>query len=142
MSQLFSHVRLFATPSWTIAHQAPPAMEFPRQEYCSGLPFPSPWIYLPDPGIEPRSPALQADSNRMSLLREELLNIPLQDVSPGKCLHSVAIIHCARSQSTLVGTALSLPHSWNRPFSLTGTLTVGPGVSQALWLQNCRCSCV
>ena len=55
-----SHVRLFATP-WTVAHQAPPSMEFSRQEYCSGLPFPSPG-YLPDPGIEPRSPALQADA--------------------------------------------------------------------------------
>ena len=43
-----SHVRLFATP-WTIAHQAPPSMGFPRQEYWSGLPFPSPED-LPDPG--------------------------------------------------------------------------------------------
>ena len=52
--------RLFATP-WPIAHQAPLLMEFSRQEYWSGLPFPSPGD-LPDPGIEPRSPALQADS--------------------------------------------------------------------------------
>ena len=55
-----SRVRLFATP-WTIAHQAPLSMEFSRQEYWSGLPFPSPG-YLPNPGIEPRSPALQADT--------------------------------------------------------------------------------
>ena len=54
-----SHVRLFAIP-WTVAHQAPPSMGFSRQEYWSGLPFPSPGD-LPDPGIEPRSPALQAD---------------------------------------------------------------------------------
>ena len=53
-----SRVRLFATP-WTVAHQAPPSMGFSRQEYWSGLPFPSPGD-LPDPGIEPRSPALQA----------------------------------------------------------------------------------
>ena len=46
---------------WTIAHQAPLGMEFSRQEYWSGLPFPSPGD-LPDRGIEPRSPALQADS--------------------------------------------------------------------------------
>ena len=39
------------------AHQAPPSMEFSRQEYWSGLPFPSPGD-LPDSGIEPRSPAL------------------------------------------------------------------------------------
>ena len=55
-----SRVRLFGTP-WTIAHQAPPFMEFSRQEYWSGLPFPSPED-LPDPGIEPGSPALRADA--------------------------------------------------------------------------------
>ena len=53
-----SHVRLFATP-WTVAYEALPSMGFSRQEYRSGLPFPSPGD-LPDPGIEPRSPALQA----------------------------------------------------------------------------------
>ena len=42
---------------WTIAHQAPLSMGFPRQEYCSGLPFPSPQD-LPDPGIEPVASAL------------------------------------------------------------------------------------
>ena len=57
--KLFSRVRLFATP-WTVALQAPPSMGFSRQEYWSGLPFPSPGD-LPDPGIEPRSPTLQAD---------------------------------------------------------------------------------
>ena len=46
---------------WTVAHQAPPSMGFSRQEYWSGLPFPSPGD-LPDPGMEPRSPALQADA--------------------------------------------------------------------------------
>ena len=55
-----SPVRLYATP-WTAAYQAPPSMRFSRQEYWSGLPFPSPGN-LPNPGIEPRSPALQADS--------------------------------------------------------------------------------
>ena len=58
--KLLSHVRLFAAP-WTVAHQAPPSMEFSRQEYWSALPFPSPGD-LPVPGIEPRSPALQADA--------------------------------------------------------------------------------
>ena len=46
---------------WTIAHKAPFSTKFSRQEYWSGLPFPSPGD-LPDPGIKPRSPALQADS--------------------------------------------------------------------------------
>ena len=53
--KLLRRVQLFATP-WTVAYQAPPAMEFSMQEYCSGLPFPSPGD-LPDPGIEPMSPA-------------------------------------------------------------------------------------
>ena len=55
-----SHVRLFATP-WTVPYQAPLSMGLSRQEYWSGLPFPSPGD-LPDPGIEPGSPALQADA--------------------------------------------------------------------------------
>ena len=54
-----SRVRLFATP-WTVVHQAP-SMGFSRQEYWSGLPFPSP-RYLPHPGIKPRPPALQTDA--------------------------------------------------------------------------------
>ena len=55
-----SRVLLFVTP-WTVAHQAPLSMEFSRQEYWNGLPFPSPGD-LPNPGIEPESPALQADA--------------------------------------------------------------------------------
>ena len=55
-----SHVRLFATPR-TVAYQAPLSMGFSRQQYWSGLPFPSPGN-LPDPGIEPRSPTLQTDA--------------------------------------------------------------------------------
>ena len=55
-----SRIQLFAIP-WTVAYQAPSPMEFSRQEYWSGLPFPSPGD-LPDPGIEPGSPALQTDS--------------------------------------------------------------------------------
>ena len=54
--KLLSRVRLFATP-WTVAYYAPPSMGFSRQEYWSGLPFPSPEDF-PDPGIKPRSPAL------------------------------------------------------------------------------------
>ena len=46
---------------WTVAHQAPLSVGFPRQEDCSGLPFPS-LGDLPNPGITPRSPALQVDS--------------------------------------------------------------------------------
>ena len=55
VDQSLSHVHLFVT-TWTIARQAPLSVGFPRLEYWSGLPFPSPGD-LPDPGIEPSSPA-------------------------------------------------------------------------------------
>ena len=58
--KLLSPVRLFATP-WRVAYQAPRYMGFSRQEYWSGLPFPSPG-YCPNPGIKPGSPALQTDA--------------------------------------------------------------------------------
>ena len=59
MLSYFSPVRLFVTLS--VAHQAPLSKEFLRQEYWSGLPFPSPGD-LPDPGVKLLSLALQADS--------------------------------------------------------------------------------
>ena len=65
-----------ATP-WTVACQATLSMGFSRQEYRSGLPFPSPGN-LPDPGTEPKSPALQADS----LLTELSGNLPSKE----KCI--------------------------------------------------------
>ena len=55
-----SHVQLFAIP-WTVVYQASLSTGFSRQEYWNGWPFPSPGD-LPDPGIEPRSHALQADA--------------------------------------------------------------------------------
>ena len=55
-----SCVRLFVTP-WTVAYQAPPSVGFSRQEYWSGLPFPSPGD-LPHQGIKPGSPILQTDA--------------------------------------------------------------------------------
>ena len=58
--QSLSRVRLFGI-SWTVGHQAPLSVGFSRQEHWSGLPF-SPPGDLPGPGMEPRSPALQADS--------------------------------------------------------------------------------
>ena len=58
--ELLSHVQLFAT-AWIVAYQAPLSMGFSRQEYWSRLLFPSPGD-LPNPGIKPGSPALQADS--------------------------------------------------------------------------------
>ena len=54
MLNRFSRVQLFETP-WTVALQAPPSLKFSRQEYCNGLPCPSPRD-LPDSGMEPTSP--------------------------------------------------------------------------------------
>ena len=60
-----SRVQLFVTP-WIAAHQAPLSMGFSMQEYWSGLPFPSPGD-LPDPGIKPRSRALQPDAGSQQM---------------------------------------------------------------------------
>ena len=72
---LVAQVRLFATPL-TAIHQAPLSMRFSRQGYWSGLPFPSPGK-LPNPGIEPGSPAMQADSllTELSILLKEVPEI-------------------------------------------------------------------
>ena len=58
---LVTQLCLILANSWAVACQTPLSMEFSRQEYWSGLPLPSPGD-LPDPGIKPRSSALQADS--------------------------------------------------------------------------------
>ena len=95
--KLLSCVQLFATP-WTAAHQAPPSMGFSRQEYWSGLPFPSPGD-LPNPGIELRSPALQADAltsepqslKKMKVLVTQRLTFcdPMDCSSPGSSIHGI-----------------------------------------------------
>ena len=74
-----SRVRLFATP-WTVAYQAPPSMGFSRQEYWSGLPFPSPGD-LPNLGIKPGSPALHSDAFNLWATREA----QEQGSNPGPC---------------------------------------------------------
>ena len=76
MPSCFSHVQLLVT-LWTVAHQAPLSMGFSRQEYWSGLPFPS-LEDLPNPGTEPRFPTLQSDS---------LLSEP-----PGKPQSSIRVV--------------------------------------------------
>ena len=76
-SEVAQLCRLLATP-WTAAYQAPPSMGFDRQEYWSGVPLPSPGD-LPDPGIEPRSPALEADA-----LTSEPPKVPLNSAVHGQ----------------------------------------------------------
>ena len=71
---LFSHwVMCDSFNPWTIAHQAPLSMGFPRWEFWSGLPFPSPGD-LPNLGTEPESPALQADSLSSEPMTQRLNN--------------------------------------------------------------------
>ena len=72
--KLLSRVRLFAT-LWTVSHQVPPSMGFSRQEYWSGLPFPSPGD-LPDPEIKPQSPTLEADTLTSESPGKPLTNWP------------------------------------------------------------------
>ena len=73
-----SCVRLFATP-WTGAHQAPPSMGFSRQEYWSGLPFPSPRD-LPNPEIVPTSPTVQADALTSELPGKSIYDKPTANI--------------------------------------------------------------
>ena len=96
MPSRFSRVQLCATP-WTVAYQALQSMGFSRQEYWSGLPFTS-LGDLPNPGNEPRSPTLQADSlpaepqgqpvdtgvDSLSFLQQIF---PIQGLNPG-------LLHC------------------------------------------------
>ena len=65
---------------WTIAHQVPLSMQFTRQEYWSGLPFPSPGDLL-NPGIEPGSPALQVDSLPSKLPRKPKLKARPEEIT-------------------------------------------------------------
>ena len=82
---------LFATP-WTVAYQAPPSMVFSRQEYWSGLPFPSPGD-LPDAGIEPRSPAFTIWATREEQKRPQKAKTILRrkNKAGGVMLHDVRL---------------------------------------------------
>ena len=95
-AQPLSHVQLFATP-WTVARQAPLSMEFFRQEYWSGLPCPPPGD-LPDPRIEPTSPALQADSLLLSRRGSPKESLKTGKVDSQVSIHLVSrvCLSCAR----------------------------------------------
>ena len=80
--QSLSHVQLFATP-WTVAHQAPVSMGFPRQKYWSGLSFPSPGD-LPNLGIKPVSPVSQVDFFLLNYWASLFLSIKLQKIRRAK----------------------------------------------------------
>ena len=108
--QLLSRVRLFVTP-WTIAHQAPLATRFPRQQYWSGLPCPPPGD-PPHPGIKPRSPTLQADS--------------LPSEPPGKPWRSGCMNAIGQTRvPSLAGPEASFPQLW--PSSGQGRMATAVG---------------
>ena len=99
-----SCVRLFGT-TWTVACQAPPSMRFSRQEYWSGLPFPSPGDLL-HPGIEPRSPTLRA-----SELPGKNWDSGLQWLSPGD-LPDPEIKPMSLTSPALAGGFLTTCSTW------------------------------
>ena len=82
-AQPLSPVQLFAAP-WTVALQAPLSMGFSRQKYWCGLPYPPPGD-LPDPGIEPGSPELQADSLPLSHQGDSYTNAARMYPSVNQC---------------------------------------------------------
>ena len=105
--RLVSCVWLFVT-AWTVAHQVPLSMEFSRQEYWSRLPFPSPED-LPDSGLEPRSPALQADyllSDPLGKILQKLCHrtnqsLQVQNLSSGSknvCRNQIRKVRCKHFQ--------------------------------------------
>ena len=100
---------------WTVAHQAPLSIAFPKQEYWSGLPSPSPG-YLPDPGIKPTSPAWQADSLTLShpgsplvmvseLIRESAWMLQYVQISGSRMMLLKRIHSLVSEQQPLVGLA-------------------------------------
>ena len=104
-----------ATP-WTVAHQAPPSMESSRQEYWSGMPFPSPGD-LSDPGIKPGSPPLRADAlpseppGKPPTSAEADGKCPCCCSVAGKCSWKVAICSWQREENKF-GSLFSQPSSW------------------------------
>ena len=88
MLSCLSSVQLFATP-WTVARQAPLSMGFPRQEYWSSLPFPTPWD-LPNPGIEPESSESPALAGRFFIT--EPPGKPLNHWTAREVLVSIVLI--------------------------------------------------
>ena len=89
---MLSCIQLFAAPR-TVAHQAPLSIGFSRQEYWSGLPFPS-LGHLPDPGIEHRSPASQADS--------------FPSMPPGKPSLPISVYYCEKKRKPVSKPKLGL----------------------------------
>ena len=118
-----SCVQFFATP-WTIAYQAPPSMGFSRQEYWSGLPFPSPGD-LPNPGIEPGSPALEADALTSEPPGKPLRSRPtlcdtVNHSPPGSFVHGILLARILEWTSMPHSRASSLPRDQTHVSCIAG----------------------
>ena len=117
-----SYVRLFATLG-TAAHQAPLSIGFSRQEYWSGLPFPSPGD-LPDPGTEPRSPTCQADAGRRfpggSEVKASAWRIPCRE-EPGR-LQSMGSQRVRHDWATSLSLSIIKWAEWVNEFAGNGGL--------------------
>ena len=98
-----------ATP-WTAALQAPLSMGFARQEYCSGLPFPTPGD-VPDPRTEPRSPALQAESSPTELQGKSPHSRACAETREATAMKS---LHTATRESPRAAT--NTQHSQNKTY--------------------------
>ena len=87
---------------WTVVCQASPSVGFSRQEYWSGLPFPSPRD-LPDPGIEPKSPALQEDSSPSELTGKLVNSIVVSSSILRTCLLVFIFVFFAICSNNFLG---------------------------------------
>ena len=111
---MLSRVQLFATP-WTVAHQAPLSMAFPRQDYWSGLPCPSPGDLL-DPGIEPTSSVAPALAGRFftteppgNLLRK--MKVKESEIAQS-CPVLCDCMHCGLPGSSVQGISQARVLGW------------------------------
>ena len=105
-----SRVWLFVA-SWTVAYQDPPSMGFSRQENWSGLPFPSPGD-LPNPGVEPRSPALQADALPSKPPGKSFHWLKVLPKSCFKWLGQITSLYFVHPCSTRLNLSLAISNQW------------------------------
>ena len=124
--KLLSCVRFFVT-LWTVAHQAPLSMGFSRQEYWSGLPIPSPGN-LPNPGLEPSSPTLQADT-----LTSEPSGKPKHLLI---CVSLIADVSVSKSNDKFWSPCIPLHSCWP---SLVRYLQ---GLEPSQWGPKCLSTCL
>ena len=108
---------LFVTP-WTVGHQAPPSTEFSRQEYWSGLPFPSPRD-LPNSGIKPGSPALQADASPSE--------------PPGKLKNAVDKVRCLDGRRVVTCERRGWKRTWGALKGSSCSLFLDPDAGYIGW---------